>query len=206
MSGKRNKRSLTREEELLWAHVTRNDARLASAAALTSDPPPSATSEKSGQDDQAKTLAATVATAKPKSTPANARPAKSAAKAMTSLAHFDHRLNRRLSRGQTDIDARLDLHGLRQDEAFSALRVFLHRCQFEGHRHVLIITGKGARSSDEDNGGDVWRTSPRGILRRLVPQWLSDPILRHLVVSFTSSAPRHGDSGALYVTLRKAKA
>ena len=42
------------------------------------------------------------------------------------------------------------------------------------------------------------------MLRRLVPQWLCEPSLRLHVVSFTESALKHGGSGALYVTIRKA--
>jgi DNA-nicking Smr family endonuclease len=44
----------------------------------------------------------------------------------------------------------------------------------------------------------------RGVLRRLVPHWLSEPSFRLHVVSFTESAWKHGGSGALYVTIRRA--
>src|SRR5208282_3935927 len=118
-------------------------------------------------------------------------------------APFDPKVGRRLARGHREIDARLDLHGLRQQDAYMALRRFLVRCQAEGHRHVLIITGKGASGEDE-TGRDFWDSSERGVLRRLVPHWLCEPLLRTHVVSFTESALKHGGSGALYVTIRKA--
>jgi DNA-nicking Smr family endonuclease len=41
------------------------------------------------------------------------------------------------------------------------------------------------------------------VLRRLVPQWLGQPELRSVVVSYTTSHIRHGGEGALYVHLRK---
>ena len=43
----------------------------------------------------------------------------------------------------------------------------------------------------------------RGVLRRSVPQWLSEPELRAVVLSFTTASLRHGGEGALYVQLRK---
>ena len=51
---------------------------------------------------------------------------------------------RQLRRGKLPVEARLDLHGMRQREAHAALRRFLKSAQGQGHRHVLVITGKGA--------------------------------------------------------------
>ena len=115
------------------------------------------------------------------------------------LAVFDEKERRRLGRSPDLIDARLDLHGFRQREAHAALRAFLLSCSVRGHRHVLIITGKGAVADrQQDFFGEE-----RGVLRRLVPQWLGDPELRGIVVSYTASHIRHGGEGALYVRLRK---
>ena len=91
---------------------------------------------------------------------------------------------------------------MRQADAYAALRRFVARCQAEGHRHVLIITGKGSRAENEANR-DFWTSGERGVLRRLVPHWLCEPSMRMHVVSFTESAIQHGGSGALYVTIRK---
>ena len=69
-------------------------------------------------------------------------------------------------------------------------------------RHVLVITGKGG-APDDHATRDFWQSPERGVLRRLVPQWLAEPSFRPHVVSFTESAMKHGGSGALYVTIRK---
>ena len=121
---------------------------------------------------------------------------------MPAHAPFDPRVSKRIARGRHAIDARLDLHGLRQQDAYLVLRRFLARCQADGLRHVLVITGKGG-GTDDVADRDFWRSDERGILRRLVPHWLSEPSLRLHVVSFTESALKHGGSGALYVTIRK---
>jgi DNA-nicking Smr family endonuclease len=41
------------------------------------------------------------------------------------------------------------------------------------------------------------------VLRHAVPEWLSRPDLRGLVVGFTEAGRRHGGGGALYVQIRR---
>lgn len=115
----------------------------------------------------------------------------------TPLQPLEDQLLRRLSRGRTEIDARLDLHGLRQDEAFRRLRTFLLAEQGRGSRVLLVITGKG--KSQATDFRDV------GVLKRQVPQWLSAPDLRQIVVGFDEAARHHGGEGALYVRLRRSR-
>lgn len=118
------------------------------------------------------------------------------------LAEFDRRKVRHIARGKHDIDARLDLHGLRQSEARSQLLGFLHRAQDRGYRTVLVITGKGSGVAPDPLGHALGEPQ-RGVLRRLVPQWLESAELRALVISFTTASPRHGGDGALYVQIRR---
>lgn len=114
------------------------------------------------------------------------------------LAPLENRLRTQLRRGQQGVEAVIDLHGMRQDEAHLALRAFLRREQARGTRLALIVTGKGAASAGLF--GDE-----RGVLRRVVPHWLRLPDLRPLVVGFEEAQARHGGSGALYVRLRRAR-
>ena len=108
-------------------------------------------------------------------------------------ASLDRRTDDRLCRGRLSIQARLDLHGMTQAEAHSALDGFVRRSQATGRRAILIITGKGAVSA----GG--------GVLRRAVPRWLHEPPLRELVLAIREAQPKDGGEGALYVLLRKPK-
>lgn len=132
------------------------------------------------------------------------------------LADFDRKKARHIGAGRIEIDARIDLHGLRQSEAHAALRRFILTSHGRGCRWVLVITGKGAPLSQsrepDDDGGAWWRRGlatlgygsegERGVLRRNVPRWLSEPELRSFIVSYTTAAVRHGGDGALYVHLR----
>lgn len=121
------------------------------------------------------------------------------------LSPFDRRKARKLGAGQIAIDARIDLHGMRQAEAHTALRRFLFSRFQQGDRWVLVITGKGGRPRQNDD--DAWHpnVSETGVLKRNVPMWLAEPELRAIVVSFRTAAIRHGGEGALYVHLRNAE-
>jgi DNA-nicking Smr family endonuclease len=120
------------------------------------------------------------------------------------LADFDARKAKKIRAGRLEIERRIDLHGLRQSEAHSRLRRFLMDCHYQGVRHVLVITGKGApRRHRSGSEYDDWSSPEPGVLRRQVPHWLSEPDLRPIVVSFTTAAAQHGGDGALYVHLRR---
>jgi len=103
----------------------------------------------------------------------------------------DRRTAERFRRGQLAVEARLDLHGLTQEEAHRALASFIQQAHATGLRTVLVITGKGGL-------GDA-----RGVLREAVPRWLNEGDLRPRVLSCAWAQPKHGGAGALYVLLRR---
>jgi DNA-nicking Smr family endonuclease len=117
------------------------------------------------------------------------------------LSEFDRKNARKIRGGRIEIEARVDLHGLRQSEAHATLRSFLFRCQSRGLRFVLVITGKGktVAASEGPYGG---YESERGVLKRNVPRWLEEPDVRSIVVSYTTAAIQHGGEGAIYIHLR----
>lgn len=112
------------------------------------------------------------------------------------LAHFDRRERAKIAKGRREIDARIDLHGMTQARAHRALLNFLQGEADDGARLALVITGKGKATSPD---------TPRGVLRRLVPEWLALPEFRAFVVSFEEAAIGHGGEGALYVRIRRSR-
>jgi DNA-nicking Smr family endonuclease len=199
MEGRR-RRFPSKEELELWARVTRHDEPLGRAlpaaqaeAALPQRPEPAL---PAALREEAPKAQGTLQPAKP------GIPLKGKPPSPPAPEPFDPRTAKRIARGRREIDARLDLHGLRQQDAYLVLRRFLAQAQAEGHRHVLVITGKGG-SAESEGRRDFWTSGERGVLRRLVPHWLCEPAMRLHVVSFTESALQHGGSGALYVTIRK---
>ena len=119
------------------------------------------------------------------------------------LASIGRKEARQIRSGRVEIDARLDLHGLRQREAYGALQSFLANAQANGHRYVLIITGKGGLAPEDEDENFFHERQERGVLKRAVPRWLAEPAFRAWVIGYESAHTRHGGEGALYVRLRR---
>ncbi|MCS0495121.1 Smr/MutS family protein [Ancylobacter sp. MQZ15Z-1] len=186
----RRRRVLGAEERELWELVTRSVHRLRPEKpkpAPKAETPPEAVPEAPEALSNGKT-------ARP-AAPAP-RPRAPAPPPLTPLAPLEPKLRRRLSRG-AEVDARLDLHGMTQAAAHGRLLGFLRGAQHSGHSLVLVITGKG------DGGGLLAGEGGRGVLRRMVPQWLASPELRAVVVGFETAGRGHGGEGALYVRVRR---
>ena len=105
---------------------------------------------------------------------------------------------RKLQKGQSKPEARLDLHGMTVSAAHDALITFVLSAHASGKRLVLVITGKGRRSHDH---GPI--PTPVGVLRHQVPQWLGSAPLAPFVLQVSQAHQRHGGGGALYVYLRR---
>jgi DNA-nicking Smr family endonuclease len=103
----------------------------------------------------------------------------------------------RLKRGQMAIDARLDLHGMTQDEAHRVLEAFVASRYAADRRNLLIITGKGFNPAAREPDAAA------GVLRRMVPRWLNELPTRRKVLTWHAAQPKDGGDGALYVLLRK---
>jgi DNA-nicking Smr family endonuclease len=179
----RRKRSLSEEERALWESVAKQTKPLRKK-------PRAAKAEAALTFAEAPIIAKSAIPTKP--LPLRTRVAKPDA---PPLAPLGRRERSQLSRGRKEIDARLDLHGMTQTRAHRALSGFLQRAHHDGLTFVLIITGKGKIGAE----------SERGVLRRQVPQWLSLPEFRALVVGFEEAHIGHGGEGALYVRIRRAK-
>ncbi|WP_455480825.1 Smr/MutS family protein [Bartonella sp. B12(2025)] len=104
---------------------------------------------------------------------------------------LDHVTHRKIAKGHYPIEARIDLHGCVQEEAYFLLKSFLKSSLQNGLRYVLVITGKGRSHGSH------------GVLYQCVPYWLSTPAFRYYVHEFERAARHHGGDGALYVRLRR---
>lgn len=204
-SGPPRRRHLTREDEALWAYTAASlqplpirKGRHVSGAENLDGVPPFET--KTG-----KKAATSPAPAKPQDPPLPVPPRAgtgNASAATPALNTFDRKAARKLRQGRFEIEARIDLHGMRQQEAHAALRRFLHASFRRGLRWVLVITGKGGARHRRDEEVYGFGTPEPGVLKRNVPQWLTDPDMRAIVVSYTTAAVSHGGEGALYIQLR----
>jgi len=193
-------RSITADEAELWEQVTRNVDLVKAKRRVTTAPAPS--SEPAATPMPSAGNRRTPAAARKPGAPATPPPKPPPPPAP--LAELDRRKARQIASGRIEVDDRIDLHGSRQGDARARLRAFLRSSQAKGHRTVLVITGKGD-AERADAFGALLGESQRGVIRRSIPQWLEEPDLRAVVLSYAQASPRHGGAGALYVQLRKAR-
>jgi DNA-nicking Smr family endonuclease len=180
------KRGLTGEDRALWDEIAKSIRPLPGRRT------------KIGREPEALSIEDQISKgAEKKNRPTVAKPPiKHRAPPSPPLAKIDRRLKSKLSRGNAEIDAKLDLHGHTQAQAKSRLLRFLETAQTREHALVLLITGKGKRSDDS------W-SNEGGVLKRQVPLWLSLPEFRSLVIGFEEAGIRHGGAGALYIRVRR---
>lgn len=97
----------------------------------------------------------------------------------------------RLKRGQLQVGAELDMHGMTATIARNALVNFISLCSEQHVRCARIIHGKGYGS-----GADA------PVLKNRLNSWLRQ---HHDVLAFSSAQIKDGGSGALYVLLRSSR-
>ncbi|MES2049207.1 MAG: Smr/MutS family protein [Pseudomonadota bacterium] len=95
---------------------------------------------------------------------------------------------KKLRKGDWVIQAELDLHGMRRDQARDSLGEFLRKCGRNGARCVRIIHGKGLGSINKEP-----------VLKNKVRNWL---IQKDEVLAFSQATAADGGSGALIVLLK----
>jgi len=95
---------------------------------------------------------------------------------------------RKLRRGHWVIQAQLDLHGMRTEEAREALAEFLRNAAKRGLRCVRVIHGKGLGSFNKEP-----------VLKNKVRNWL---VQKDEVLAFCQARAVDGGAGALVVLLK----
>lgn len=178
MKKSRNSEGKEENDRALWEHVTRSVKAYGSAKTLSKSSKPEI---RKTEGSKPKATISKLALPKP-SLPQPVQQPKG-------MGGFDRATETKLRRGQLPLEGTLDLHGLTQAEAFSALHQFIHEAVRQEKRTVLIITGKGRRVE--------------GVLKRMVPQWLEEPGLAAHIVAMTPAHQKDGGSGAFYVRLKK---
>jgi DNA-nicking Smr family endonuclease len=101
-------------------------------------------------------------------------------------------VTRKLRKGDWSIQGQLDLHGLRSDEARTALGQFIRDAKRMGWRCVRVVHGKGLGSPGKEP-----------VLKSKVQRWL---VQKNEVLAFVQAKPSDGGAGALVVLLAPANA
>ncbi|QGY41328.1 DNA mismatch repair protein MutS [Pseudodesulfovibrio cashew] len=107
---------------------------------------------------------------------------------------LDIKTFQQLKAGALSVEAHLDLHGMTSVQARDSLHFFIRESYMQGHRCVLVVTGRGHNSP----GG-------QSVLRRETEGWLTRDPLKRVVLAFCTAQAKDGGAGAIYVLLRKQK-
>lgn len=99
-------------------------------------------------------------------------------------------VTRKLRRGDWRIQREIDLHGLRTEEARTALAEFVRQAHRHGIRCLRVVHGKGLGSPGK---------TP--VLKSRVHSWL---VQKKEVLAFVQARPAEGGAGALIVLLQPA--
>ncbi len=102
---------------------------------------------------------------------------------------IDDKILRNLRKGQYNVQAKLDLHGMTANEARLAIEQFIQACLNEQIRCILIVHGKG-------------QPNKAPVLKNKLNHWLREI---KMVLAFCSATIPHGSSGAMYVLLKRIK-
>ena len=93
-----------------------------------------------------------------------------------------------------------DLHGLTLSEANKKVKEIIISCSEKNYREILLITGKGLHSRNDD----VYKSSKLNKLRYSVPEYInSEPEISKLIISVVNPSQNEGGDGALLIKLKK---
>lgn len=195
----RRKRGLNPEEKELWARVAASAKPLNPAAAKPSRPQSPGAGEPPAPAPKSQIAPFRIGATPTGSAARNHDFAPPVTDHVASMPlRMDRKTHRKMVRGRTAPEARIDLHGMTLAEARPELVHFILSAQARGKRLVLVITGKG---KTRDEGGPIPQRT--GVLRHQVPVWLGQAPLAWAVQQIAPAHAKHGGTGAYYVYLRR---
>jgi DNA-nicking Smr family endonuclease len=103
-----------------------------------------------------------------------------------------HGVFKKLKQGKYDMEARLDLHRMKMEQARKEVYDFIKQSMAYDLRTVIIIPGRGSHTP----------TAAGALLKSYVNKWLQE---LDEVQAFCSAQQHHGGVGAVYVLLRKSE-
>ena len=95
---------------------------------------------------------------------------------------------------------KFDLHGFTLDDANKKVREIILYCIDKGYRELLLITGKGLHSNNDQ---DAYTSKNLGKLRYSIPEFIkTDLELNGYVISINEADSKEGGEGAVLIKLK----
>ena len=98
---------------------------------------------------------------------------------------------------------KLDLHGFSLVQANKLVKSFIIESFNDGCKKILIITGKGSRSTSYNN---PYLSKKLSVLKNSIPEYIkNNKDLNCKIIKISNAAMKDGGEGAIYVFLKKNK-
>ena len=98
---------------------------------------------------------------------------------------------------------KIDLHGFSLENANKVIEEFIKECFEKGINKIVIITGKGLRSQNNDN---PYVSKDLSILKNSVPEYIKSKVnLMRMIKEIKEADIKDGGQGAFYILLKKFK-
>ena len=95
----------------------------------------------------------------------------------------------------------IDLHGFSLENANKFIEKFIKNCFNEGVNKIIVITGKGLRSKNNEN---PYISKDLSILKNSIPEFIRSNIdLMKMIKEIKNAEIEHGGKGAFYIFLKK---
>ena len=96
---------------------------------------------------------------------------------------------------------KIDLHGFSLENANKVIEVFITQSFEEGVNKIIVITGKGLRSKNDEN---PYISKNLSILKYSVPEFIKSNVnLMKLIKNIKEAGIEDGGQGAFYIYLKK---
>jgi len=95
---------------------------------------------------------------------------------------------------------KIDLHGYSLQEANKSVESFIQKCFDNSVTKIIVITGKGLRSTNKEN---PYLSKDLSILKYSVPEFIeNNSLLNKMIIEITDAKIEDGGSGAFYIYLK----
>tara|TARA_B110000037_G_scaffold3119_1_gene3539 strand:- start:238 stop:663 length:426 start_codon:yes stop_codon:yes gene_type:complete len=95
---------------------------------------------------------------------------------------------------------KIDLHGYTIEQANKEVEGFIKKCFDENATKIIVITGKGLRSKNDEN---PYISKDLSILKYSVPEFIETNInLTKMIIEITDAKIEDGGGGAFYIHLK----
>ena len=102
-----------------------------------------------------------------------------------------------------ELNRTIDLHGQSLDQANINIQKFINKCYQESINKIIIVTGKGLHSKNEN---DPFVSKDLSILKYSVPEFIkNNKDLMTKINNIQEADIKDGGSGAFYIYLKKIK-